>query len=342
MTTLELSNTTLLEEMLKESGVFGPQDHLVIEDQMTEAHDHSTFFHFLVHNAGCTSIPSHIVLKSSHNDGVEARFYSNLPPIFFQLPVLPCLGVRHNPATMLNQILLEDVSATHSNICDWPSPLPAQAARELVESLAALHAAFWDKPRLGTSPVGLPPFLQDEASHEAYLSFTQRDLEFYVSQMAGDVTPVQSRLYRSALNALGGMWEKFWSPRLASGGLTLIHGNLNPCNVLYPNHSGGKVYFADWEMCCAGLPASDLTMLLGLNLCPDQEDAIPLLRRYHTSLCLAGVKEYPFDALLADYQIALLYELFFPIKRFAHSGILDCTIIENSLTAIESFEEALF
>ena len=110
MATLDLSHTALLNEMLKESGVLGPQDNMVVESLVTEAHDNSTFYHVKVQSSGVSINPLHLVLKSNHAEGAEARFYSRLLPVSPQLPVVPCFGARHDAISLQNQVLLADHS----------------------------------------------------------------------------------------------------------------------------------------------------------------------------------------------------------------------------------------
>ncbi len=120
--------------------------------------------------------------------------------------------------------------------------------------------------------------------------------------------------------------------------LSLVHGDLHPGNIFYPFNENESVCFIDWEAYRLDLPATDLVMLLALHLAPHSDQALPLLHEYHQELARHGIANYSFDNLLNDYRSAILYGMFYPMKLFTLSHIVDETMIDNGLTACESFQ----
>jgi thiamine kinase-like enzyme len=339
---MEPEYLAVIEEMLSKYFNAPIETHFSIENLFSEKRNDAELIHFSIVSPSETTLPRKLVLKTSQNSPHEMLFYQASLPSAANLPVARCLGCEHNLQTGQFQVLMEDLTLTHSNLCDWPAPIPLQAGFALVEALAELHAAFWANSVLDKQVALLPDFLQDETSYQVHIGYLKRDFEIYASGMSGSLEIQQLRIYSEILSILPDLWHTFWKPRLSHGPLPLIHGDLNPCNILYPNHSGGKVTLIDWEACRRDLPATDLVMLFGLHLCPEFEDVHPFLLHYQQHLARSGVKNYSFDDLISDYEIALLYELFKPLKLYAHQGIQDECMIQNSITALTSIQEARY
>jgi aminoglycoside phosphotransferase (APT) family kinase protein len=339
MTSVDLPTAAFVQEMLSESG-WAVNCTVAFEHIRIDQRGHDNLVFISLKCPVNPEIPLHLVLKTAPKASRESAFYTAVRSK--ALPIPRCFAAYSPKDGNHSYILLEDLTQTHTNACDWPSPLPVQAAEDVIDALAKFHAAFWEDPSLGGQPVPVPDFLSSQRAYETYLGFLRRDFEHYSSRLANLVPVAHLRLYTSVLTYLPHLWEEFWAPRLVEGRtLPIIHGDLNPCNVLYPHTYGDRVCLIDWEAHRRGLPTSDLAMLLGLHLCPDQEETLPLLRRYHTGLFQSGVRNYSFEDLLVDYQTALLYELFFPLKIYCQSGIQDQMMIDNAILALESFSDAV-
>ena len=180
----------------------------------------------------------------------------------------------------------------------------------------------------------------DENAYSAYLADVGQDFDAYSKRSrppaAGDWTLPIAEI----LSILPGLWKSFWVPRCARGGLPLVHGDLTPEKILYAAHAPNRVVLTGWDSFHLGLPPSDLASLLGLHLCPEYDDALPFLRCYHQRLSNLGVSRYSFDDLLADYEIALLYECVALIKRFAREDLHEEILLQNALTALDSIRAA--
>jgi thiamine kinase-like enzyme len=114
-----------------------------------------------------------------------------------------------------------------------------------------------------------------------------------------------------------------------STGFTIVHGDVNPGNVLYPVKDG-RVYFLDrqpftWSL-TTWLGVSDLSYLMvqywDTELRRDLEIAI--LKEYHRQLMANGVTGYDWDQLLTDYKLCVVQGVYtaaeWCIKRKIVSG----------------------
>jgi hypothetical protein len=95
---------------------------------------------------------------------------------------------------------------------------------------------------------------------------------------------------------------------LDSQGITKIHGDLNPGNILVPLHGSSPIFLIDhqpfdWSLEC-WLGASDLVyaMVLFWETPLRRQLEMPALRHYHESIVERGIVGYSFDRLVDDYR----------------------------------------
>jgi len=225
-----------------------------------------------------------------------------------QIPTPTVLGYDEQTGILR----LEDLRATHAT--DW-----AQAER-MIDMAADLHAAFWDSHDVFGS-VGLPWRLDCEKNFKQHCKAMEKHMKAYCKAHGFD-----SAIFRQALTH----FRSNMLTRINGKNITIIHGDLHPGNVLLSEGSG---VFIDLEAVRMGLGTEDLAMLLALHIAPEKARAMPLLERYHARRRADG---YPFEALLADYRLALSEALFFPMKLYA-DGIDDVTMMERAMKAWNDF-----
>ena len=217
---------------------------------------------------------------------------------------------------------LEDLRDTH--ISDW-----GQAGR-MIDMAADLHAAFWDRCE-AFGEIGLPWRLENAKNFERHCKAMGKGIKPYCKAHG-----MNGAVFRRALAYFREEMPRLLDERFHTGeNITIVHGDLHPGNVLLPKGDTGRGIFVDLEAVRMGLGAEDLAMLLGLHLAPDRDSALPLLERYHRRLC-ERVEEYPFEALLADYRVALAEGLFFPMKLY-FNGIDDVHMMKKALRAWRDF-----
>jgi len=201
-------------------------------------------------------------------------------------------------------LLLDDVSATHANGFDleWTDA----HCDAVADGLAALHAHRWDEPA--------PP-----AALDAYLGHIARGLEPLLA-LAG-LDPAREVLLVETLERAPAVMRA----RLA--GACLVHGDVNPGNVLLPRAGAGPVYLIDrqpfeWSL-TRWLGVSDLAYLMCAFWPAEQRRARErrMLSRYHAGLLALGVRGYDFDALWDDYRLCAV--------QTAHVAIEWCVLADD-------------
>ncbi len=198
-------------------------------------------------------------------------------------------------------LLLEDLSAGEPG--DALIGCTVARAALVVEALAAFHASWWQHAVLADL-AWLPRWPSDPAASAArYDSQVASVLERYGERIPASVHALMRRLaggYESVLNAL--------SQRPA----TMIHGDFHLDNLIFSSPGEPPaVTVIDWQSVASGPGVVDLSLFIvgALSVADRRAAEFDLLSRYHRLLVEHGVREYTFDALQADYQLALLWQL---------------------------------
>src|SRR5262249_61757705 len=63
-------------------------------------------------------------------------------------PIVRCYDAAFSPASGHGYLLLDDLAETHSHPI-WPLPPSVPSCEQAIDSLAMLHAKWWDRPELG-------------------------------------------------------------------------------------------------------------------------------------------------------------------------------------------------
>ncbi len=239
-------------------------------------------------------------------------------------PLVRCYDAGYSRELGAYHILMDDLSETHHTAWHvtsaqelamvkagtWHVTPTLEYALALAGALATLHAYRWGEARwTGTNGV-----MPSEATLQRYIDHISKGLEPMLSDIRGDVPPAWEATLRGIFGAHPGfMVERTRNPK----GFTLVHGDVNPGNVLSPKASEGKTYIIDrqpfdWSL-TTWLAASDLAymMIPWWEAASRRELEMRTLTAYHAELARRGVTDYAWDELLADYRlcvIAMAYE----------------------------------
>ena len=201
-------------------------------------------------------------------------------------------------------LLLDDPSATTHVAYEHSHVPPTSEQRALIlESLARLHAFWWDHPLLRQ-----PQFdsMRGEQATRDLLVWAQQTLPASLDFLGDRIPPERARLYETVCAAL---FPKLLA-RLARGRhLTLTHGDIHVGNFLYPRDPARDgVYIIDWKGVEVTLGASDLAYMMALMWFPQLRQRVErdLLRRYHALLQEQGVTGYSWDDLWNDYRLMVM------------------------------------
>jgi Phosphotransferase enzyme family len=217
-------------------------------------------------------------------------------------PLVRCYHAAYQPAPRAYHLLLADLRATHADGFQVASSL--ELARASADALARLHARYWGAAGLAELGLGLAT----PAELQAYFSHIEPGLDPLLEDL-GEALPLARR---ELLRRIFGEHPRLLHTRLRDErGFTLVHGDLNPGNLLWPRQGVEPVYLIDrqpfdWSL-QRWLGVSDLARLLIIPWAPElrREWQLPVLRRYQEVLGRAGL-ELPWPLLLDDYRLAAL------------------------------------
>lgn len=191
-------------------------------------------------------------------------------------------------------LLLQDLSATHTDARDLAPSLAYGVA--VATLLGRMHAHHWQTQAV-----------PGRVALNRYLAEAQPGLPV-LQDLAG------VRLADDFAHLAQWMHRRWSQPE----GMSLLHGDLNPTNILCPRAGGpGPLYFIDrqpfdWSL-TYGLAVSDLAYLVA-PWWPDKARRAlqwPVLRAWHAAL---NQPAYTWAMVLADWRLSVLQCLCVPLE----------------------------
>ena len=275
-------------------------------------------------------LPAELVLKKNvpadwgkEAGRLEVEFYRFIAQDAYRFPmIVPHVVARYDEQTGDSLLLLQDLSTTHhppvtrrltaeqtTRLDDAPSD---STLYQIVETLAAFHAAWWEHPQLGTPPLELDSDLQDEEHFRDYCQWLDKNWQSCLAAeghwLPQDVVSEISEILR----LLPGAWERYLARRFPTRHqLTFLHTDAYLANFLVPRtDEAGSVYMLDWQGPFGGIGAFDRVMMCASFWTSVQRQENKreetMLRRYVSALHAHGVTNYTWDQLLEDYRLMIL------------------------------------
>lgn len=240
----------------------------------------------------------------------EVEFYETVARESQGLPFVRCYDAAFSEKTGASHVLLDDLTETHTQT-QAPLPPSERDCEKAVESLALLHARWWEHERLGDG-IGT---LTTEAEFGGTKALLQKHLVGF-ADFLGDRWPAERRETYERILA-GPMTP--WRRMLRREGLTVTHGDAHWWNFLFPRDCLGPAVVFDWHLWHVDAPLKDLAYMIALNWYPSRRARLEsgLLRRYHAKLRESGVANYSWDACWQDYRRQIIRELFVPVWQWS-------------------------
>ena len=214
------------------------------------------------------------------------RDYVNLPGA----PLVKCHDAAYEPGVGYH-ILLDDLSDHFHDHKEVPPTLELGLA--VAEGLAQLHAHHWE-----TGPAKEPG---------------NWELEF--ANLRPGITNMERATGKAFANRFTLLQEELAERWSDPSGMTLLHGDANPTNVLTPKFADTPVYFLDRQpldgITPYGLAVYDLAYAIApwWNRELRLEHELAILRRWYEALSRPG---YSWDRAQADWTLSVEHCLFVP------------------------------
>ncbi|MCK9284644.1 MAG: ecdysteroid 22-kinase family protein [Rhodocyclaceae bacterium] len=207
----------------------------------------------------------------------EINFYKYVRPgLDLEVPV--ALGARYDPDSKRFMVIMEDLGLRGAKFAmqsDAPNVGHTQA---VLDTLAKLHATFWESPRFKTNLSYLPTHVDGPMEDLMHTTVRQG--------LQGELSKVVVK--RELLGHLGmtedEMFQATEAVKLHQSTLpqTLVHGDTHFGNTYYlPD---GKRGLADWQICVRGYMMHDVAYLINTSLSIE-------LRRLHERELLAYYRD---------------------------------------------------
>lgn len=225
------------------------------------------------------------------------RDYRELP----EAPLVRCFDAQYE-AGVGYHLLLEDLAASHT---DRKVVAPTLAyGLALAEALGRLHRHHWQRRPAPDSAA----------------------LDRYFDEIRPGLAPLE-RATGQALREQFDLHEQAFRRRWAQPqGMSLLHGDLNPTNILSPRGAETPLYFLDrqpfdWSL-TYGVAVSDLAYAM-VPWWPEamtQACGLAVLRRWHEAL---DPPDYGLEEALGDWRLSVQQCLNVPIEWCSKPATLD-------------------
>jgi aminoglycoside phosphotransferase (APT) family kinase protein len=222
----------------------------------------------------------------------EARFYAG-PAAEVPMRIPRAFHAAHGEDPGEYVMVLEDLAAAGCEFTSRLEPHAPEQSRQLIESMAGVHACFWNDARFDDELSWLQPAMRG--------AFGAKLVDSAREQFAADFPPVFDelcRLYSEHHERIAELWDE--------GERTLIHGDTHLGNHFVQD---GEVGLYDWAVISRSPGIRDVAIYLGNSCPPEQrrEGQEEWVRAYHAALVAAGVDAPSFEQLWERYRRVVLY-----------------------------------
>jgi hypothetical protein len=266
----------------------------------------------LVYRAGSRgSMPSSLVLKlcsiGESFTGSEVDYYVRDYRWLVGPPLLRCYDARFSPTAAAYHLVLDDASATHQN--SWNVVPTDEFGQAVAHALATLHAHRWGLQRLANVGATIPS--ASDVDH--YLANIRPGLEPMIQAVVGGIElGWVSSLVELFDRHPTAMIERLRDPT----GFTLVHGDVNPGNILSPRAGIGPIYLIDrqpfaWSL-TTWLGVSDVAYMMvhWWDSATRRQSEQSVLRAYLDRLTELGVDDYSWEQLWQDYRLCAVQSVY--------------------------------
>lgn len=235
----------------------------------------------------------------------EVKFYSELSEKFpIKLPKL----FHAEYGTESNLMLMEDL--TYLTPGDQVKGMKQELVLTTLESLAKVHAAYWNNPILNNLKWMPTSNYIDENYNDNWNSFVELCGYF--------IDPDGIKIGESLRPNISWLFEE-----IASRPKTLTHDDMKADNLLFGEVGTDEaVVLLDWQFAIRSMGATDVARLIGGSELPTERKGkqFEALRFWYDKLLEEGVTNYNWEEAQRDFKLGALCCLTFPVHF--HKGIV--------------------
>jgi len=238
----------------------------------------------------------------------EVRMYERmLADVPIEKPI--CLAATYEADTDNFMLILEDLTergAQFTNVLK--PPLTPEEVRGLLDTLATLHAHFWESPLLDRESAWL-------SSQIAGRQFESLGSEFIVPLMEANIaeSPYRADFIARAGRSPMELWRMIRAVhrhQAETMPMTLCHGDTGAHNTFrLPDGTSG---FVDWQLSVKAAWTHDVHYLIctGLSVADRRKHERELISHYLQRLKEKGIDYAPdIDDAMAEYSLAIIWGL---------------------------------
>jgi hypothetical protein len=259
-------------------------------------------------------LPTDLVIKIPRDvDNIMGPFYAN-ETVFYRniraeldIEAPRCFGAHYDASTGDLALVLEDLATRGAHFPNVTEATTVDQLRALLDTLAKLHARYWESPRFASDLAGLETHLEGGVANlmnnlaPAYIQH-EIDTENFKREMV-------QRLGSSGPELLAGVQAV--QRHQSTQAQTLVHGDTHLGNTYrLPDGTGGLL---DWQLMVRGSYMHDVHYLIvtSLSIADRRAHEGEMLRYYLARLAEAGCASPPgFDDTWTDYRRAIIWGVY--------------------------------
>ena len=286
----------------------------------------------------------------------EAKFYSIVAEAVNQMPIPTCYDAAISEETGWSHIILEDLSKTHVEIeplqgGGWHPPPTKHYCEKAIDSLAEIHAFWWNHPKLkelSKHAFIFSNFKENSYNDKEHVIFwgsptyeNENDnqlLDRFLKFLGDRISEKRKKL----LKIIFSLFPQVAYERIKKENITVIHIDAHLGNYFFPKDmksQKSKAILYDWQSWGIGAGCQDLAYMIGFCFYPDYRHLMEkdLINHYYNNLLKSGIKDYSWDDCWDDYKLFALLNPFKIIWWWSFNAPPNgwWPKLENSISTIE-------
>lgn len=254
--------------------------------------------------------------EMSMKEGLFYKFLGDCPNA--DVPVPRCFDAYVNKESHAFVIVLADV-ADHYKVPDDTDLANKDVWFSCAESLARLHAAFWN----ALQENGDEWAVRSEEDIEAEIRTNHEHLQVFLNRFQDSFDERTITIFNHAMTINDICIREHNRRTAAKSNITICNGDSHIYNFMLSKDRDNKPVMVDFQFWGPGLGTGDLAHLTRVNF-PDafkKGTQLELVKRYYDTLLKQGVEGYSWDTCINDYRMAVAAMVLIPVWQYCCFGL---------------------